>query len=187
MTSNPHPLQATANRISRLIEWTGRSVAWLTLAMVVVTFMVVVFRYVFDLGWIWLQESISYMHAFVFMLGIAYTFRHNAHVRVDILYSKFTARQKAWVDLTGCLLLVIPVCGFVFLNSWDNVIESWVRLEGSEETGGLDLVFVLKTAMLLMPLLLLLQAVNIILRNSLFIRGIGSCPEEYLQREHNHG
>ncbi len=187
MTSNQHRLQTIADRISRLTEWTGRSVAWLTLAMVIITFVVVVFRYVFDLGWIWLQESISYMHAFVFMLGIAYTFKHNAHVRVDILYSKFTARKKAWVDLIGCLVLVIPVCGFVFINSWDNVIESWLRLEGSEETGGLDLVFFLKTAMLLMPFLLLLQAINIILRNSLFIQGMGECPQEYAQQGHNHG
>ena len=179
-------LQILAERISRLIDWAGRSVAWLTLSMVIVTFVVVIFRYMFDMGWIWLQESISYMHAFVFMLGIAYTFKHNAHVRVDIFYQKFSARKKAWVDLIGCLLLVIPFCGFVFVNSWDNVIDSWVRLEGSEETGGLDLVYALKLAMLLMPALLLLQAIAIILRNAFFIKGITGCPEEYLQ-EKTHG
>ena len=180
-------MYALSERLAHLSEWTGKSVAWLTLAMVVVTFVVVVFRYVFDTGWIWLQESISYMHAFVFMLGIAYTFKHNAHVRVDILYSKFTPRRKAWVDLLGCLLLVIPLCVFVFLNSWDNVIESWVRLEGSEETGGLDLVYVLKTAMLLMPLLLFLQSTSIILRNALYLRGMADCPAEYQQQETTHG
>jgi len=179
-------LQAFAERITRLVDWTGHSVAWLTLSMVIITFVVVIFRYVFDMGWIWLQESISYMHAFVFMLGIAYTFKHNAHVRVDIFYQKFTVRKKAWVDLIGCLLLVIPFCGFVFVNSWDNVIDSWIRLEGSEETGGLDLVFILKTAMLLMPVLLLLQSLAIILRNSFFLKGITGCPEEY-QQDQTHG
>lgn len=179
-------LQVLAERILRLNEWTGRAIAWLTLGMVAVTFAVVVFRYAFDMGWIWLQESISYMHAFVFMLGAAYTFKHNAHVRVDIFYQAFSAQRKAWVDLLGCLLLVLPVCVFVFTNSWDNVIESWSRLEGSEETGGLDLIFVLKTAMLLMPMLLFLQASAIILQNALFIKGIGDCPEGY-QQEKAHG
>jgi len=175
----PTQLQSYTERLARFTESTGRTIAWLTLAMVITTFAVVIFRYVFDMGWIWLQESISYMHALVFMLGAAYTFQHNAHVRVDIFYQKFSARRQAWVDLLGSLLLVLPVCGFIFFNSWDNVIESWMRLEGSEETGGLDLVFALKTAMLLMPLLLGLQAITVIVRNALFIKGLADCPSQY--------
>lgn len=159
-------------RLDNFSEWTGRRVAWLTVAMVLVTFAIVVFRYVFAMGWIWLQESVSYLHAFVFMLGAAYTFKHDSHVRVDIFYRDYSPRQQALVDLLGNLLLVLPVCAFIFFNSWDTVIISWQRLEGSEETNGLDLVYVLKTCMLLMPVLLSLQGVANILRNALFLYGI---------------
>lgn len=164
-------LTLLATRLENFSEWTGRSVAWLTLAMVLVTFAIVIFRYVFSMGWIWLQESVSYLHAFVFMLGAAYTFKHDAHVRVDIFYRRFSVRQRALVDLLGNLLLVLPVCLFIFLNSWDSVLGSWSRLEGSEETDGLDLVYVLKTCMLLMPMLVSLQGIANILRNVLILWG----------------
>jgi TRAP-type mannitol/chloroaromatic compound transport system permease small subunit len=164
-------LTLLATRLENFSEWTGRSVAWLTLAMVLVTFAIVIFRYVFSMGWIWLQESVSYLHAFVFMLGAAYTFKHDGHVRVDIFYRRFSVRQRALVDLLGNLLLVLPVCLFIFLNSWDSVLGSWSRLESSEETDGLDLVYVLKTCMLLMPMLVSLQGIANILRNVLILRG----------------
>lgn len=163
-------LTTLAERLERFSEWSGQRIAWLTLAMVLVTFGIVILRYVFAVGWIWLQESVSYLHAMVFMLGAAYTFKHDAHVRVDIFYRKFDTRQRAWVDLFGNLLLVLPVCGFIFLNSWNDVIDSWRRLEGSEETGGLDLVYVVKTCMLLMPVLVSMQSVANILRCALLLR-----------------
>lgn len=171
-------LSRVARRLEDFSEWTGRSIAWLTLGMVLVTFAIVVFRYVFSLGWIWLQESVSYLHAFVFMLGAAYTFRHEGHVRVDIFYRKYTLRQRALVDFLGNLLLVLPMCLFIFFNSWDNVSNSWARLEGSEETGGLDLVYVMKTCMLIMPVLVSLQAIAYILRNFLVLRGGQDTPEQ---------
>ncbi len=164
-------LSRLAQRLEDFSEWTGRSIAWLTLGMVLITFAIVVFRYMFSLGWIWLQESVSYLHAFVFMLGAAYTFKHDGHVRVDIFYRNYTPRQRALVNLLGNLLLVLPVCIFIFFNSWDNVITSWVRLEGSEETDGLDLVYVLKTCMLLMPVLVSLQGIAHILSNGLILCG----------------
>lgn len=85
-------------QIESFIEWTGRTVSWLTLGMVLVTFIVVVLRYLFNTGWIALQESINYMHALVFLIGASYTLKHNAHVRVDIIYQKLSARGQAWVD-----------------------------------------------------------------------------------------
>jgi len=171
-------LSRLAQRLEDFSEWTGRSIAWLTLWMVLVTFAIVVFRYVFSLGWIWLQESVSYLHAFVFMLGAAYTFKHDGHVRVDIFYRNYSPRQRALVNLLGNLLLVLPVCVFIFSNSWDDVITSWARLEGSEETDGLDLVYLLKTCMLLMPVLVSLQGIAHILRNILNLRGEQVTPEQ---------
>ncbi|MDH5784237.1 MAG: TRAP transporter small permease subunit [Chromatiales bacterium] len=155
-------------QIERISEWTGRLVAGLTFIMVLVTFKVVVLRYVFDLGSIALQESITYMHAMVFMLGAAYTLRHEGHVRVDIFYRRFGPRGRAWVDLLGVVLLLMPVATFVIWSSWDYVASSWVQpdgsREGSREAGGLPLVFLLKSVIPLMGLLLLLQGIAMGLR-----------------------
>jgi TRAP-type mannitol/chloroaromatic compound transport system permease small subunit len=157
--------------LQQINEWAGRSVSWLTLLMVIVTFIVVVLRYTFDLGWIWLQESVTYMHAAVFMLGISWTLKHQGHVRVDIFYRKFSRRGQAMVDLFGTLLLLIPVALFILWSSWDYVFQSWSVFEGSREAGGLPLVFLLKTLMLLLPLLLLLQAVVMLLQSFAVVRG----------------
>ena len=160
-----------ARRLDQLSEWTGRLIAWLTLGMVLVTFAVVVMRYLFDTGWIALQESITYMHALVFMLGAAYTLRHDGHVRVDIFYQKFGPRGRAWVDLLGTLLLLLPVAGFIGWISWDYVATAWELKEGSREAGGLPGVYLLKTAIPLMALLLLLQGISLALRSLLVILG----------------
>ena len=85
--------------LDRLSRITGTVTAWLTLAMVVVTTIIVILRFVFDAGFIWLQESVTWMHAAVFMLGASYTLLHEEHVRVDIFYRSMSARRRAWVDI----------------------------------------------------------------------------------------
>ena len=101
------------NVLDRISAATGRAAAWLTLFMVIVTFVVVVMRYVFDAGFIWVQESVVWMHAMVFMLGSAYTLRDEEHVRVDVFYRAMSARRRAWVDMVGVVLFLLPVCGFL--------------------------------------------------------------------------
>jgi len=165
------------NKLENISEWTGRGIAWLTLLMVIITFLVVVLRYLFDTGWIALQESVSYLHAMVFMLGAAYTMKHEGHVRVDIFYRKMSPVRQAWVDLLGGLLLLLPVCLFIAWSSWDYVASSWSLLEGSPEAGGLPLVFLLKTSILIMSLLVILQGVAHILRAALRIKTpVGDAP-----------
>lgn len=159
-------------------EWIGRSVAWLTLLMVIITFSVVVLRYGFDLGSIAMQESIIYLHALNFMLGAAYTLKHDAHVRVDIFYQKMGPTGRAWVDMLGTLLLLMPVCGFIFWSSWDYVAVAWEVREASGEAGGLPLVYLLKSILLLMPSLLLLQGVVILLKSFLILNG-KTPPQEH--------
>jgi len=165
----------TLARIARLIdqlsEWTGRAIAWLTLGMVLVTFAVVLLRYLFNTGWIAMQESITYMHALVFMLGAAYTLSHDGHVRVDIFYQKFGPKGRAWVDLLGTLLLLLPVTVFIAWVSWEYVAASWELKEGSREAGGLPWVYLLKTAIPLMAVLMLLQGVSLALRAVLVLQG----------------
>jgi TRAP-type mannitol/chloroaromatic compound transport system permease small subunit len=169
-------LQQLAARLDRLAEATGRGIAWLTLAMVLVTFGIVVLRYLFNSGSIALQESISYLHAAVFMLGAAYTLRHDGHVRVDIFYQKCSPLTRAWIDLLGTILLLFPVCGFIFISSLDYVSAAWDIREGSREAGGLDGVFLLKTAIPVMALLLMLQGCSMVLRNLLVIGGHPPAP-----------
>ena len=163
-------LQQLAASLDRLAEATGRIIAWLTLAMVLITFGVVVLRYLFNSGSIALQESISYLHAAVFMLGAAYTLRHDGHVRVDIFYQRCSPVARAWIDLLGTVLLLFPVCGFIFASSLDYVSASWAIHEGSREAGGLNGVFLLKTAIPVMALLIL-QGCAMVLRSLLVIGG----------------
>lgn len=145
--------------INAINEWVGRTVAWFILAMVVITFFNVVMRYGFNFGLIAIQESVIYFHSFVFMLAIAYTYKHNEHVRVDIFYSNFSKKQKAWIDITGTLLLLFPFCIYLISSSWQYAANSWALLEGSREAGGLPILFILKTLVPLMPALLLLQGI----------------------------
>jgi TRAP-type mannitol/chloroaromatic compound transport system permease small subunit len=144
--------------LAGLVAVVGKAVAWLTLLMVLLTFVTVTLRYGFNLGWIWLQESITYLHAMVFMLAAAWTLQTNEHVRVDIFYHEWTARKKALVDLLGTVLFLVPVCFFLLLTSWSYVSTSWAVQEGSHSAGGLPFVYAQKTLILLLPVLLLLQA-----------------------------
>jgi len=160
-----------ADGFDALNEGLGRSVAWLSLAMVLVTFAIVVLRYAFDLGWIWLQESVTYMHATLFLIGAAYTLKHQGHVRVDIFFRRFSPRGQAWVDLLGSLLLLLPVCLFIFKTSWGYVAQSWALHEGSREAGGLNGVYLLKSLILLMAGLLVLQGVSMAIRCLLGLLG----------------
>ena len=159
--------------VDRLNEAVGRGVAWLTLAMVLVTFTVVVLRYVYAVGWVWLQESYVWMHGIVFMLGAGYTLLHNGHVRVDIFYRAKSARYRAIVDLLGALLLLTPLVILVFAVSYDYVLSSWLRLEQSREAGGLPGLFLLKSVLLVFCVLLGLQALSLAARSFLVLGGRG--------------
>ncbi|MCW8853075.1 MAG: TRAP transporter small permease subunit [Gammaproteobacteria bacterium] len=153
------------HQIEKFIDFTGRAVSWLTLGMVLTTFLVVLLRYLFDTGSIALQESISYMHALVFLIGAAYTLKYNEHVRVDIFYHKLNSKQRALIDLIGNLLVLLPVMFFILWISWEYVFESWSVLESSRETGGLPGLFLLKSCILLMAGLLMLQSFALIIRS----------------------
>ena len=151
----------------------GRITAWLTLVMVIVTGIIVVMRYVFDAGAVWLQESVVWMHAVVFMVGAAYTLQQDEHVRVDIFYRDMSRRRRAWVDLVGTLLFLLPLCGFLGYKAWDFAAVSWQLGESSREPGGMPYPFVplLKSVLLVMPLLLGVQGAAMLVRSLQVIRG----------------
>ena len=169
--------------LDRLAEWTGRSVAWLTYGMVIATLLVVVLRYGFSISITALGESVAYQFAMIFMLGAAYTLKHDDHVRVDVFYRRLSARGQAWVNLVGTLLFLVPVMGAVFWISSDYVLASWALHEGSREGGGLPLVYLLKTLLWVMPALILLQGLAEILRSIAVLRGEHSQTPERLRTE----
>lgn len=145
--------------LEKIVELSGKAVAWLTLLMVLLTFAIVVLRYGFNLGWIWLQESLSYMHSMVFMLAAAWTLQDDGHVRVDIFYRDRSSRHRALVNFAGTIVFLIPLCLFLIIIGWEYVYSSWSLLEKSREAGGLPFVYLFKSLILLLPILLLLQAV----------------------------
>ncbi len=155
------------NRLDRFSEISGQLTAWLTLLMVVVTFVVVVMRYLFDAGFIWMQESVVWMHAFVFMVGAAYTLQRDEHVRVDIFYREMSDKGRAWIDLLGVLIFLLPLCIFLALKAWGFVAFSWALAEMSRESGGLPypLLPLLKTILVLMPTAVGLQGVSLALKS----------------------
>lgn len=161
------------NLLDRINAAIGRAAAWLTLFMVIVTFVVVVMRYVFDAGLIWVQESVVWMHAAVFMLGAAYTLRDEEHVRVDVFYRNMSPRRRAWVDLIGVVIFLLPLCAFLGWNSFDFVMQSWRIGEMSRESGGLPYPFVpmLKSILLLMPIAVALQGLSLALKSLKTLRG----------------
>jgi len=153
--------------LDRFSERLGKTSSWLTLFMVLVTFVVVVMRYVFDIGFIWLQESVVWMHAFVFMVGAAYTLQQEEHVRVDIFYRDMSAKGRAWVDILGVLLFLFPLCAFLAWAAFDFVAVSWRLEEASRESGGLPypLIPLLKSILVVMPITVSLQGFSMLARS----------------------
>ena len=129
----------------------------------------VVLRYLFASGNIALQESATYLHSLIFMLGAAYTLKHDKHVRVDIFFRPASVRCQARINLVGTLLILFPVCLTLFYFSWDYVTAAWAIREGSQQTGGLPYLYLLKTCLLLLPLLLFLQGIAELGRNTLVL------------------
>jgi TRAP-type mannitol/chloroaromatic compound transport system permease small subunit len=158
-------LNAIATNLDRLSQHTGTLAGYLCLVMAAVTGLVVLLRYGFNIGSVALQETISYLHAAVFMLGAAFTLQRGAHVRVDIFYRRCSRRSRAWIDSVGAIVLLMPLCIFIAWVSWDYILDAWSIGESSADPGGLPAVFLLKTLIPVMAIALLLQGFAEILRN----------------------
>jgi TRAP-type mannitol/chloroaromatic compound transport system permease small subunit len=164
-------LGPVADRIDVMTAAIGHTVAWCLLAMVTVQVAVVLMRYVLGLGSIWLQETIIYAHASLFMLAAAWTLKRGGHVRVDIFYADASSRRKALIDLCGAIFLLLPFAIALLVLSLPYVARSWAILEHSPETSGLPLVFMLKTLIPVFALLLALQGVSQLIRAALVVFG----------------
>jgi len=153
-----------ANAIDRLNAAIGRATAWLALVIVVLQFALVVARYLLSLGSIWASEAVIYAHAGLFLLAAAWTLQAGGHVRVDIFYADARPRIKALIDLIGGLLFLLPFTLVLLWLSAPYAARSWVVLERSQEASGLPLVFVLKTLIPVLAVLMALQGVAQIIR-----------------------
>ena len=150
--------------IDRANDRIGAAIQWLVLLMVLVGAFNALARYAtrytgislssnayFDLQW--------YMFSLIFLLGAAYGLNNDVHVRVDVLYSRLSVRGRAWIDLAGSVLFLLPFCIMMLWVSWPFVRNSWAVLEGSPDPGGLPR-YPIKTLILVSFFLLLLQGVS---------------------------
>lgn len=163
-------LSKIAKWINQLNYRLGQMISWLTLMLVTLAIIVVLSRYLLGIGSIAIQESVTYVHAVIFMLGLAFTLQRDGHVRVDIFYREFSARRKAIVDLIGAVIFLLPFCGLIFVSSWDYVMASWSIRETSSEVGGIAAIYLLKTLMLFMPITLALQGLAQIIESVLVLK-----------------
>ena len=151
------------------IERLGNVLNVLMIALVCVVIVVVVGRYFFEIGSVALQELTTYLHATIFMLGIAYTLKHDGHVRVDIFYRNFSKRSQALINVIGGLVFILPISVFIGWSSWEYVLASWSIMETSTENNGLPFVYLLKTVMLIMPFLLAIQGFITVKKNLIML------------------
>ena len=177
-----------AGAVERAIVRIGEAVAWLTFVMTLVTCLVAVLRYGLSLGWIWLQETITWMHAAVFLLAAGYTLARDDHVRVDIFYREMSPKRRAVVDLSGCLLFLLPLSAGLLLGSLEYVQTSWLIQESSREAGGLIHPFpsLLKTLLPATGVMMALQALVICLRSMAQLLGFAA-PDAGLASEQTPG
>lgn len=163
--------------IDTLNERLGRLVSWLALFMVLVQFVVVLLRYVFGIGWIWMQEGIIYMHALVFLTAAGYTLVHDGHVRVDIFYGGMSERGKAIVNLFGGFVFLLPMCAMIAWASFGFVSRAWGIFEGSPEgDNGIPGVFILKSMILVFCGVVALQGLAMMARSILILSGMAPPP-----------
>lgn len=180
--ANPKSL-LLADIIDTFTIWVGKSVAWFTVIMAVVIFVIVIARKVFDWGSIALQDSVTYMHATVFLLAAAYTLKQDGHVRVDIFYRQFSPNTKAWINSLGQILFLLPFSFYWLIVSWPFVETSWRIHEVSPNPGGIPAVFLLKSLIPMAALLLILQGIAELLRNIKTLCHLPPSPENQQLRK----
>lgn len=152
-------------------EWVGRAVSWLTLILVLLVCYNVTMRRVFDVADAWRGELEWHLFAMIFLFGAGYAFKHGRHVRVDLFYTKYSAKDRAWTNLVGGLFFLIPWCILIIIYAWSFAEGAWTIKESSPNPDGLPYRFVIKFAISIGIGLLLLQAIASIAESILILRG----------------
>ena len=170
-------LQQLSRWIDALNQWVGRGVAWVTLGLVLVVFVDVVMRYLFNTSFVFTQELEWHLFGFIFLIGAGYTLLHDGHVRVDIIYQRVGFKSRAWINLIGVILFLIPGCIMVITTSWKFTMNAFAIMEGSPDPGGIPFRFVLKGCLPLGFSLLLLQGISLGIHSLMQILGIEPAKE----------
>jgi TRAP-type mannitol/chloroaromatic compound transport system permease small subunit len=165
--------------IDTMNEWIGRGVAWVTLALVLVVFIDVVMRYLFNTSFVFTQELEWHLFGFIFLIGAGYTLLKDGHVRVDIIYQRLGLKGRAWINLFGVLLFLIPGCLMVISTSWKFAVNSFAMLEGSPDPGGIPLRFIIKGCIPLGFTLLLMQGISLGIHSFMQIMGMETDREDH--------
>ena len=147
--------------IDAINEWIGRLVGWVTLGLVLVVFVDVVMRYMFNTSFVFIQELEWHVFGFIFLIGAGYTLLHDGHVRVDIIYQRLGARGQAWTNLIGVIFFLLPGCIMVIITSWKFMYNAWSVMEGSPDPGGIPFRFLLKGTITTGFILLTLQGLSL--------------------------
>ena len=159
-------MKKISEKIDLFNEKIGTISSYLIIPMILITFLVAFMRYALDFGSIAIQETIIYLHAFIFIIGSGFTLKNNMHVRIDIFYDRFSLNKKKIIDLYGTLIFLIPTCLVIFFTSFNYVMSSVFLLESSKEAGGLQILYVLKIYILILPAILALQGISELIKNS---------------------
>ena len=159
-------------RIDNFTEVSGRLISWLVLLLALLTCYDVFMRYVFNSGTVALQELEWHLFALIFLLGGAYTLKHDDHVRVDVIFSskRLNDRQRALINIIGMLLFLTPFCLLILITAWPFVQNAFWYQEGSPDPGGLPYRFLIKSSILIGFGLLLIQGIGELLRNILVLK-----------------
>lgn len=157
--------------VDRVNETVGRAASWLTLGVVLVCFSVVVLRYVFAIGFVWLQDLYVWLHAGALSLASGYALARDRHVRVDLLYGRLEERGRAWVNLLGVLFLLLPFVTVLVWWSWGWVARSWALAERSSNVGGLPAIYIVKSCLIAFAVLVGLQGLALAARSVLVLLG----------------
>ncbi len=161
-------LSAAIDAVNRTV---GRIVSWAILVIVLLQFSVVIMRYVFGVGSVWVQETITYVYATSFMATAGYALLRDGQVRVDIFYREAAPKTKAIVDIAGTFVFLWPVTGLLLWVAFPYVTRSFAILEGSRETAGLPFLYLLKAEILVFAVLLALQGGSLLLRSVFVLAG----------------
>jgi TRAP-type mannitol/chloroaromatic compound transport system permease small subunit len=174
-------------KFSRLIDaisdLIGKSIIWLILASVILSAGNAIVRKIFNTSSNALLEIQWYLFAAVFMLGAGYAFLKNAHVRIDFLSNRFSARTRNWIDILGILVFLGPLCVMLITTSWPLFMNAWESGEMSQNAGGL----IRWPIYLMIPVgmgLLLLQAAAELVKRVAFLRGLIPDPIGHAHAEH---
>ena len=164
-------MKSLASAIQWINEYAGRGVAWITSALVLLICYDVAMRYLFRYTKIWIVELEWHLFALIFLLGMGYTFLHDRHVRVDVFYARYSAKGKAWVNLIGGLVFLLPLCFMVLTSSFEFTARAFQWNEASADPGGLPYRWIIKGSLFIGFILLFLQAVAHIINSLLIILG----------------